>query len=353
MRFKSSQKKEKRPTSISTSYLKSVHIHNSLYGTLSNAYILFGIIFLCLICIGEFYNYYHFFNDNNMPGSSNSLSSDTNNISKDKNTRISQSSLGIENNNNKNQDQILEDFSMERYLEYVQGVKPFNDEEVLYWINFLTNHTLENRENYGTNDFTSKETQKTKIYPVYENGDTSKQIRPKSLFQWYNEGRCEGANLYLPYLLKQYQTWSNADQTRGGITKGMTDRSLSTGKSRSGFASLLYQILNDKLYSTFLGNKLYMDSYAALLFNTLTYISTPNTEFVVHNGKDLPVMLKHEVNPIMAYASADAFTEILIPCPWYILPLSQEILIKNREEKIFFLLEKAPKRNEIGSKLIG
>jgi hypothetical protein len=49
---------------------------------------------------------------------------------------------------------------------------------------------------------------------------------------------------------------------------------------------------------------------AELWYLWARHIRVPDAEFALHNGKDLPVMLKHEVNPILAYATADAFTEV-------------------------------------------
>jgi len=37
-----------------------------------------------------------------------------------------------------------------------------------------------------------------------------------------------------------------------------------------------------------------------------------------------------EVHPIFAYASAEAFSEMLVPCPWYILPLVEEVGLRRK-----------------------
>lgn len=50
------------------------------------------------------------------------------------------------------------------------------------------------------------------------------------------------------------------------------------------------------MYARSNGNDLYIEMYAGLLVHTLRHLRLPDMEFALHNGKDLPVMQKHEVS---------------------------------------------------------
>ncbi len=55
------------------------------------------------------------------------------------------------------------------------------------------------------------------------------------------------------------------------------------------------QIIGGNVYGRAEGNSLYIDRYAGLFVNTLRHLKMPDMELALHNGMDLPVMLKHEV----------------------------------------------------------
>ena len=106
----------------------------------------------------------------------------------------------------------------------------------------------------------------------------------------------------------------------------MVEEAARQAKAKSdNWASLLYQIIDGRVYAKNDGADMYIDRYAGLFINTLRYIKMPNIEFALHNGKDLPVILRHEVHPVFAYASADAFAEMLLPCPWYVMALANAV----------------------------
>ena len=143
---------------------------------------------------------------------------------------------------------------------------------------------------------------------------------PVNVKKYVAQGKCQHADLYLGLILHRLQSWS-----RGGISQEMVHEAFRQGAKRSGFASLLFQILDGEVWGKAERNGLYMDQYALLFRETGKHLKLPNMEFAVHNGHDLPVMKKHEVHPMFAYASADAFSEMLLPCPWYVLPAANEV----------------------------
>ena len=56
-----------------------------------------------------------------------------------------------------------------------------------------------------------------------------------------------------------------------------------------------HQIIGGNVYGRAEGDSLYIDCYAGLFANTLRHLKMPDMELALHNGLDLPVMLKHEV----------------------------------------------------------
>lgn len=150
---------------------------------------------------------------------------------------------------------------------------------------------------------------------------------PVNLKAWVQDGKCQHADKYLALILDRLLPWSNSNSDgRGGISARMVEEAARQAKANSdGYASLLYQIIDGRVYAKNDGADMYIDRYAGLFINTLRHIKMPNMEFALHNGKDLPVILRHEVHPIFAYASADAFVEMLLPCPWYVMALAAAI----------------------------
>ena len=55
------------------------------------------------------------------------------------------------------------------------------------------------------------------------------------------------------------------------------------------------QIIDGNVYGRAEGKSMYIDRYAGLFANTLRHLKMPDMELALHNGMDLPVMLKHEV----------------------------------------------------------
>lgn len=58
---------------------------------------------------------------------------------------------------------------------------------------------------------------------------------------------------------------------------------------------LSLQVIGGQVYGRSRGNGLYSEFYAGLLDHTLRHLQVPDVEFALHNGKDLPLLAKHEV----------------------------------------------------------
>ena len=54
-----------------------------------------------------------------------------------------------------------------------------------------------------------------------------------------------------------------------GISKWMVDRSAELGHQRSNFASLMYQIIDDRVFAGHRANHLYIESYAMLFYEVV------------------------------------------------------------------------------------
>ena len=179
--------------------------------------------------------------------------------------------------------------------------KPLSAVETAFWVEVLGNYTE-----------TAPPRRKQKA-----GRETPK---PVNIQEWVEQGHCKHADMYLGLILDRLRPWS-----QGGISQRMIEEAVRLGKERTNLGSLLYQIVDGDVYAKAEGNNLDIDVYARLFLDVLQVLKLPNMEFGVFTGRDLPVMLRHEVHPIFAYASAEAFSEMLVPCPWYILPLVEEV----------------------------